>query len=123
MTDDSLDYFREGMFHRPHPEILLDRSSEGPCLFTVLGRSHQLEIPVRQVGHSVVCKSDPGFGDPSDRHLAASNRSRVSSVVLQHLVNLLLDVQRRRAPAVLDLAESRWQIIRGGITSHHDELV
>jgi hypothetical protein len=71
----------------------------------------------------VVGEADAGLGDPAHRRVAAGHCRDVPGVLLEHGTDLLLDAKARRAPGVLDLAEARRQIVRGGVAPDQHELV
>src|SRR5215813_13497365 len=44
-------------------------------------------------------------------------------VITEHAVDLLLDFQRRGTPGILNLRQTRRQIVRGALPAYQDELV
>ena len=113
----------EGVRHRLEPEVLLDLPREGTRLLAGNGRPHELQVAVSQIGQHVVRETDARLGDPAAREPASRALGRVLRVLLEHPGNLLLDPERRRAPGVLDLRQTRREIVGGALAAHQDEFV
>ena len=90
------------LLHGLDPQVLLQFPAEGPGFVIPLRSANQLEIRKSKTGHRVVGQPDP--------------RAR-------HPVGFQAAVQRRRPPGILDLAESRRQVVARRIAGRQQRLV